>query len=392
LAILDDFTINGTETLAVAQSKVADLISKGEKLSGNYHAEEFNRFVSARSAHLLGEKLNLNHEELRTLISTFVNRVEGNILASQRPSIFQGPIGKAVGLFQSYQFNLLQQLFRHVGEGSGKDALMLLGLQSSLYGMQGMPAFDLVNQHLIGTASGNIEHRDIYDSTVDVAGKEAAEFMLYGIPSWVLGTNLYTRGDINPRHPTILPFNIVDIPVVAMTGKLFSSMKEGLTKVANGGNAWESALNALEHNGVNRPLAGLAAVLQGHSTTQNGSIAYENDLFSWATATRLAGGKPMDEAILRDALYRKKAYEAFDRQKLLQFRETAKTHVNSGTSPGENQIERLAKLYAESGGNQQQFSKYLLELYRTAPQTEIDKLSQDIKSPLSQKLQLWMDE
>ena len=53
-------------------------------------------------------------------INTFVNRVEGNYIAAQRPGIFQGPVGQAIGLFQTYQFNLMQQLFRHIGEGTVK--------------------------------------------------------------------------------------------------------------------------------------------------------------------------------------------------------------------------------------------------------------------------------
>ena len=53
-------------------------------------------------------------------------KLKANIIASQRPQMFQGPLGQAIGLFQSYQFNIMQQLLRHVGEGNAKDALNIV--------------------------------------------------------------------------------------------------------------------------------------------------------------------------------------------------------------------------------------------------------------------------
>lgn len=391
-AILDDFTLHGTENVRELESRMEKLLKRGEIYTGNAHAEEFNRFVSSRVAHLLGEKLGYNHEELRSLITTFVGKVEGNILASQRPLMFQGPIGKAVSLFQSYQLNLMQQLFRYIGEGTLKDAAMLLGLQSSLYGMQGLPAFQLINQHLIGNASGNTEHRDLYDASVSVLGKNAAEFMLYGAPSWFLDTNLYSRGDINPRHPTIIPTNVEDIPVVAMTGKFLGSLFEGAGNIAKGVPVHSSIINALEHNGINRPLGGLATILQGHSTFNNGKIMAENDLFSFATLSRIAGGRPMDEAVVNDSLYRMKAYQAKDREKMMSLNESVRLMIQAGEIPEGDEYAKLANMYAASGGKQDQFAKYMLDMYKTANVPESWKMAEKLHNPLTQKVQSWMND
>jgi len=92
-----------------------------------------------------------------------------------------------------YQFNLMQQLFRYVGEGSRKDIATMLGLQSTLYGIQSLPAFQFINTHIVGQLSGNQEHRDAYDVTYGVAGRTAGDFVLYGIPSNILNTNIYSR-------------------------------------------------------------------------------------------------------------------------------------------------------------------------------------------------------
>jgi hypothetical protein len=126
--------------------------------------------------------------------------VEGNVIATQRPGLFQGPLGQAIGLFQSYQFNLLQQMFRYVAEGDKKDLGMLLGLQGTFYGLQGEPGFKFLNDHIVGTASGNQNHRDMYDAVRGTVGKEGANWLLYGTASNMLQTNIYSRGDINPRN------------------------------------------------------------------------------------------------------------------------------------------------------------------------------------------------
>ena len=73
----------------------------------------------------------------------------------------------------------MQQLFRHIGEGTVKDAAMMLGLQSTIYGMKGLPAFDAINTHIIGNASGNPSHRDLYDTVYGAVGKEADDWLMY---------------------------------------------------------------------------------------------------------------------------------------------------------------------------------------------------------------------
>ena len=118
--------------ISEAFQKIKKLTDQGEVLTGNKLAEEFNRFISAdimRQITDLGIKHGAIQDSRAALayINTFVNRTQGNYLASQRPLVFQGPIGQAIGLFQTYQFNLLQQLFRYIGEGEAKSALTMMG-------------------------------------------------------------------------------------------------------------------------------------------------------------------------------------------------------------------------------------------------------------------------
>jgi hypothetical protein len=406
--MLEDFTLTGTETVAVLQSRLQSAIKKadelsqvGEKLTGNMLAEEFNRFVSADVMRQLTDpavrKGLITAKDQIAYINTFVNRVEGNIIASQRPFVFQGPIGQAIGLFQSYQFNLIQQMFRYVAEGKGKDAAMLLGLQGTFFGVQGLPAFQAINQHIIGTASGNTNHVDLYDATYGAAGKNLGDLLLYGIPSNLLQTNLYTRGDINPRQVTILPTALNEVPIVGAYTKFFGSMKETLSKITGGANAWQAFLQGVEHNGISRPLSGLAQTLQAttgegvpFSTTSRGSILFTNDLVSLATLSRLAGGRPLDEAIVSDGVFRIHSYMQYDREKKIKLAEMIKASSIQGQEMSEEQWERFAVAYARAGGKQANFNQFMMDQIKSANTSNAEKIVSQLQNPFAQKIQLLM--
>lgn len=405
----DDLILKGTETvpdlgskLQSAFTKAKDLANTGEKVTGNKFAEEFNRFLSAdvmRQLTDLGQAHGLlDSREALTYINTFVNRVEGNILATQRPGLFQGPLGQAIGLFQSYQFNLLQQLFRYVAEGQKKDLAMLLGLQGTFYGLQGEPGFKFLNDHIVGTASGNQNHRDMYDATRGVAGKQAGDWLLYGTASNIMQTNIYSRGDINPRNMTIIPVNIADVPFVGGMAKVFGTLQETTKRIANGGAVWESLRQGVEHNGISRPLAGLAQVSRAidndgtvFSTSSKGSILGSNDLFGLATISRLAGGRPLDEAIQNDTMFSINSYEAYDRAKKDQLAQTVKTTViGKDKVPNPDSVTNFAEQYNYLGGKQGSFGKYMMEQYTKANTPAANLLAQKINNPLSYKIQQLM--
>jgi hypothetical protein len=335
--------------------------------------------------------------EAKAYINTFVNRVEGNTIASQRPAMFQGPIGQSLGLFQSYQFNLMQQLFRYVGEGSGKEAAMMMGLQGTLFGLNGLPGFQAINSHVVGNLSGNKNNTDLYDMTYGIAGKTAGDFLMYGIPSSIIQTNLYSRGDINPRSLTIVPNSFKDIPAISAYTKVFGSLYETTQKIQGGGNVWESILQGIEHNGISRPLAGLAQVAQAttgngqvFSTSSQGTILGSNDLMSLASLSRIAGGRPLDEAIINDGMYRITAYEAQQRSNMKQLAETVKSTTIQGQTPDSDSISKFAAAYAANGGKQAQFNQFMMHAYTGANTSQAERIRQQLSSPFSQKMQILM--
>ena len=294
----------------------------------------------------------------------------------------------------------MQQLFRHIGEGPAKDAMSLLALQGTIHGANGLPAFNAINTHIIGEASGNTTHRDAYDTLYGTVGKQAGNWLMYGMASNMLlhpdlKVNLYTRGDINPRHLTIVPTDPSQVAIVQATGKFFSNLFETAGKLAAGGDVVGTILQGIEHNGISRPLAGLAQTLEGlenplgqsYSTSKRGNVIAANDLFSLAKLGRIIGGKPLDEAIALDASFRYKNYTMADSRRRAALGEAIKTTMLAGKEPTAEQINDFSEKYVATGGKQEQFNSWFLQQYKTANLSQANKLSQDLNSSFSQGMQ-----
>ena len=408
--LMEFATIKGTETAAELESKAAAMFKLGkqigdfgEKWTGNRLAEEMNRFVAANVMDQITSVAVKNglmdQRTANTYINTFVNRTQGNMVASQRPQIFQGPVGQAIGLFQTYQFNIMQQLMRYVGEGSKKDAMTLLGLQGTVYGMNGLPAFQAINTHIIGTASGNTAHTDAYTSVNNIAGVEAGKWIMFGVSSNMfldpdLKLNLYSRGDINPRHLSVVPTNVADVPIVGAWAKFAGAVKDGLSDVSNGADVWKSILQGIEQQGINRPLAGMARVARGigegevsYSTSGKGNIVSANDFYSLANFARLTGAKPLDEALVQDAAFRVRTYEAKDAKRTDKLGHAIRVTVAGGGVPTQEDVEGFIETYTKAGGKQEEFNKWYMKQLRAANTSNANKLVEKVGSPASMYMQ-----
>lgn len=380
-------------------SKYAEKASKWtEKIAGgfgNNFAETLTRFVSADVMRQITEPLvkagKMGAAEQNAYISVFVNRVQGNYIASQRPILFQGTLGSALGLFQTYQFNLLQQLFRHIEDRNLKTVAVMGGLQTSLFGLNGLPLFEAINTNIIGNANINAGHRDIYSTVTEAAGKPMGDWLMYGTASAFplfgqQGPALYTRGDINPRHASIIPISPADVPAVDGTIRFVKNLMNVGQKLAAGGDISSSLMEGLEHNSVSRPLAGIAQALQGYSTTSKGSlISGQIDLLSVAGASRVLGAKPLDEAVALNTKFRQESYKAADRESIATLGEAVKTKLRGGKAPTDEEFQQFMGRYAAAGGRAEQFSAAVQAWSKDANTSVLNKLANQVRSPYGQR-------
>ena len=407
--MLDDLSFNSTFSPNTWYNKVNGAVDKMSDYTGNNWSEEFTRFISADVMRQLSDPIvaagKLTVKEQNAYISTFVNRVQGNYVTSQRPIVFQGTTGAAVSLFQTYAFNVLQQLHRHVEAGDKKTLAVFAGLQSSVFGFNGLPFFDAVNTHLIGSmVAGNNKHDDAYNM-LPAFNKELGDWMLYGtasaFPLFAGATPaLYTRGDINPRHITVLPTNIVDVPAVSAGIRLATTVRDFGKNIASGVDLSSAMLQGLEHQGVNRPLAGFAQLLAGRSTTSKGTLisaANELQATSWLGSLaertvdyggvgRLMGARPMDEAVALNAIYRNKTYEVLDKTRLANLGRVVKASLYNGEAPDAEELEGFMKRYAETGGRVENFNQAMSRWMKDANVSVVNQTAQKLGSPMARKL------
>jgi len=382
-----------------------------EKWTANKLVEEMNRYVAAMTMKDITDVAVkhgvLSPDSALSYINTFVNRTQGNYLASQRPIVFQGPIGQAIGLFQTYQFNMLQQIFRYVGEGQGKEVAVMMGLQASIYGLNGLPAFNAINTHIIGSAGGNTQHKTMYDAIFSGAGKDAGEWLLYGGLSNGLGAfhpdlkiNMYSRGDINPRHVTLLPLDPSKTPIYQATERFFANSKEMYQKIQAGGDVWSTFLRGVEQNGISRPLTGIAQILEAAgrddkkviSMNQQGNMLMAHDLYSLSSLARIAGAKPLDEAIVNDTMFRVNTYRTADAAKRKVLGEAIKLSILGGNEPDEAQISDFAKTYARTGGKQAEFAQFMAQQYKNANISQAEQLRRRLGAETPTALQTIMND
>ena len=192
----------------------------------------------------------------------------------------------------------------------------------------------------------------------------------------------------------LIPTNPADVPIVGAATKFFSSLKTTAARLGAGGDPYSIMLQGIEHAGISRPLAGIAQTLeafgnpelQAYSTTSKGSLVGANDLMSLTTFARIAGGRPLDEAIANDAVYRIKAYSAAKTQEINTLGAALKSKIQSGTWTTED-VNAFTSEYMKRGGKQEQFSKFMMRQMKSANVASANKLADDLKNPINQNMQ-----
>jgi hypothetical protein len=393
--------VGADATEATINSKIATAINLAGKLSGAQLTEDWSRYTAAMVARRLYQGV-VDDATLKDNMTTMVNRIHGNYVSAQRPEMFQGWGGAALSLFQTYQINLFQQLFRYVQDKDYKALAMFSALQGGIFGVNGMPGTQLVNQYLIGNASSNPAHKDMYSTTMSAFDKEVGDWILYGSLSNVLGVGIYNRGDVNPRGLSIVNLNPLEVPAISGPIKFLSNLFETSQKLVNGGAFWNTITTGLEHNGISRPLAGFGQLAQGFTTSADGKLQSRipsitddgtqgwSDLQIAANFGRLMGARPLDETILLDALYRSNAYDAKDKARMGELGGALRTKMVGNQPLTGDDVTGFASRYAASGGQMQHFGNFIVDTAKNANAAQANQVFLHLAKPLAQQMMLSM--
>lgn len=368
------------------QSKAKTFLNTLQKPTA--YAERFTQLVATSVGEQVGVSRGLQGADLAAFVTTFAKKVNGNYVSAQRPLLFQGVLGQAVGLFQTYQFNLFQQAARHFSDGNKKGVAAMAAIQGSIFGAQSLPGFEIANRALLG--QWNDERNDAFTMAktgVSLAGlntsgedgalqdRDLGDWLLYGGASSLLGANLWTRGDANPRNITGIPVNPADLAQVSYFAKGLKGFGELTSSILAGGNIKVSALEAIAHANLSRPLSGAAELAMGARTTTGGTLetALNSDLLSWAAAVRLLGAKPMQEAIATSETYKMGIVKAEEQKHLNEVGYALRSAVLGEGELDAEAIDKFSQKYIEAGGNPRGFRKwYLANLAKaTTPRAQL---------------------
>lgn len=287
---------------------------------------------------------------IMTFARNFVDTAVGNYNPAQRPAVFQGTIGTAMGLFQTYMVTLGQQIYRGF-ELRDYKALMKMGLaQSSVFGVKSLPGFNQVSEQI-----GEHFSEDHYDFTTGMykaVPPGVADIILYGMPS-NLGPAVYTRGDIQPRIPNIIG-GVQNLAAVQILGQAYDAAKVlgKTTEEIGDEGATQAFMEALSVQSISRPVARISELVTGHSVTRKGNqIAGPEEV--WSTQgimARVFATRGLREAKAREAQYANSMYNAIDVEERNSATHKLKAHIRSGTLTPEI-AERLQEKYMRTGSS-----------------------------------------
>lgn len=356
-------------------------------ITANDWSEQFVKFVSAETGFQVAKALGLNAAQSKTLAWNMMTRVNGNYTASQRPVLFQGWMGQSVGLFQTYSFNMMQTAYRNIRDKRWSSFNSMVAMQSSIFGAQSLPGFQAMNSFIAERTFGE---KDFY-SFADEMGEERDMFapLVYGfasaatIPIMGEGIDFFNRGDLTPRTPIMIPTSLADVPLLSFANKTISSITETASKIGNGAPVGDSLMAGLAKNGLNRPLAGAAQLMQGYSTTNQGSLMFDYPAMDfWTISAKLMGTKTMNEAIATNAFYRKQE-ERVNRQ--ARTSEVGRAFKESIRSEGGRITPEISKnfmqKYLDSGGRADTFNQWVSNTYNSATTSQINEVRETLGNP-----------
>ena len=371
------------------ESKLVQFMSKPADI-----AEEYVRRVGFFTGVNIARKAYPGISERASYIfaRSFMDEAIGNYLAPQRPAFFQGAVGTAMGLFQTYMLTMAQQIYRGVENRNWAALGKQMLTQAGIFGGASLPGFSQVSEGIANHFSDN--NIDLQTGTFRAIPEEAANILLYGLPSSI-GAGVYTRGDIQPRVPN--PLGGVDQLAAINIGK---QMFQAADRVASAAftadaNAGRAIMEAISLQSINRPIARMAELVTGESITRKGDIVATglrptdsvDQFLSLSTLSRMFATRPLEEIKLREALHLDTLYGSIDREKREAVTFRLKSYIRGGELT-EERLELLAEEYLRTGSAQgwrSAVNKAIMQTQRSGQENVLEKLKKG--SPLGMMIE-----
>ena len=355
---------------AMAHAKSLDpgLMVKGESLlESNFikmmskpadWSETMTRKMAFFTGYTMAKKAYPGMDEVGniTFARSFMDEAIGNYVASQRPAMFQGTFGVAMGIFQTYMFTLGQQLYRGIERGDWVGLSKQMLTQATVFGASSLPGFHVVSEQIGAHYSDN--HVDLTTGLMRAVDDDVGKTLLYGLPASI-GMGITTRGDIQPRLPN--PIQGLDsLAAYNMTKQAWQAGKNitsaALSADENAGRAFVEALSA---QSISRPIARLSELVSGRSVTGAGNTIASNttgnpfaEEFSLHGAVaRVMATRPIEEVMARQAIQLDSVYKGVDGDNRRALIKRLRSHIQSGQLDG-GVVQEMQYEYLKTGSPQ----------------------------------------
>lgn len=311
--------------------------------------EALTRKVAMHTGAVMAKRLypELGDAGVTLFARNFMDRVIGNYHAAQRPVFYQGTLGTAMGLFQTYMLTFAQSMYKQLQLQNYKALGKTMLAQATVFGAGSMPGFNQVSE-MIGEHYSD-DHVDLKTGTIRAVDDDMAKVILYGLPS-SLGAAVYSRGDLAPRVST--PANLTMLPQVQMVGQTIETIGRVASALRTEAEDIPRSIGqAVAMQSVMRPLARMSEVAMGYSvTTQGTTVSTPEEVWTvTGVAARMLGTRPTDEALAREVHHLNRMYESTDRDNKQKVINRLRTAIRGGGIE-DDQLEELAMKYMDEGG------------------------------------------
>jgi hypothetical protein len=376
-----------------------------EKITGR---KVTHQTISARSeahsrawAHMIGYamvrkmgKEGLNEDQKHTFAHMIANQIIADYAPNVRGQAFRGIAGIPFGLFQSYSINLYQRLFGYVENRAHRAMITQAGTQASMFGVQGLPGWDLLNAMYFQTKdakSSETGATTLNERIYANLGKGAADLLMAGslsnLPRLINllpgeqgagAVNLYTSGDMNLRVGAVPPSVSIALQTLQGIGEGVKVAGQELPKLFtaenfDGGRLMEVVANYAPARGV-RSMADLAL---GERIDRNGNLVAEDTRRGTALLARVLGTRTHDEMMVSEAIWNNSAAQRQRYADIDRVRDQMLRSLREGTQTPEEMAYWLAD-YMAAGGNMDQWERFVAYSAEKATMTRGDRMLEKV--------------
>ena len=403
-----------TDVLKLTRLREKGMLSKAEagldRLDKSFGgkaviASDYSETLSRKTAFATGAQLGMELYGMRRGVDDaaimifakeFMDRAIGNYSASQRPVLFHGTAGAAIGLFQTYMVTMAQNLYRHAETRDFKALAGVMSTQAGLFGVGSLPGYDMVSTHIGENFSDN--HTDLTTGLYRAVDDPIASTILYGLPSNLGGLaglqgggpSFSSRGAIEPRIPILGGEPPAAASVVIESFKALSNVASRVAQ-SGAGDAPAAFGEALAMQSISRPIARVAELATGTSTTRAGhTVQTPEEVYTpMGILSRILATRPTDEVKVRDAVHLNTYYGSLDRENrskaMVRIRQAIR---QSSMSP--ELMDEVAMSYMQEGGTAQGFRSALNQAMQAESTNMQVTLMRELK-PDSPLINMMMD-